>query len=116
MSNNAKRAIRSDQKSEKESEKLKGKIRELTKEVEKWKRYALSLEKHETRSPQKREEIKTNRKKKKEAAPVEIEPMGEICESCGSRDTERSELWTPTSIRYFLSCKDCGHKKRVTNG
>jgi translation initiation factor 2B subunit (eIF-2B alpha/beta/delta family) len=98
--------------SEKNSEKLKGRIRELAKEVEKWKRYALSLEKQLIYSPEQIEEMKANKKKKKEEK-VEIPKEKDRCSNCAGTDTIKNVLWTPTGERIILHCNSCNHKEKL---
>lgn len=115
MSNNNKRSFRKNSlSSDKVNETLKGRIRELVKEAEKWKRYALSLEKKLNISPEKLEDIKAEKKRKKEQSAAEKPtPEGCLCSNCGSTNTEKKRLWTPSGEKTFLHCDDCKHKEKI---
>lgn len=101
---------------EKSNENYKGKIRELLKEVEKWRRYAAYLEKQLTMSPEEitdQKNEKASKRKERELNEEAKRDKGNTCESCGSNNTQVSKLWTPTGERIFINCEDCKSKKRV---
>jgi hypothetical protein len=98
--------------SEKSDENLRGQVRELTKEVERWKRYSAYLEKQLTHTPEQLQQIKLDKKKKKEEK-IEVPKEGDKCQNCGGTDTVKKPLWTPTGDRIILNCNSCEHKEKI---
>lgn len=89
--------------SEDSEEKLRGKIREISKQLEAERRYSRALEKRLKRqydTPAVTEEPKSNK------PPV-------ICGHCGKEDTmEEQSFYTPNGDVYWMICKICQYKEK----
>ena len=86
-------------------ENLRGKLRELQKQLEMEKRYSRSLEK----------QIKSEFKTKNDLpSKKELEKKEEVCPSCGKEGGATiSKIWTPNGDMLFVNCKLCGQKSRI---
>lgn len=95
------RIHRKNPESDDSEEKLRGKIREIAKQLEAEKRYSRALEK---------------RLKRQYDAPVPAPEPDEpaiVCGSCGKEGTvKEQEIYTPNGPVYWMVCQLCHHKEK----
>lgn len=95
--------------SEKSEENLRGKLRDLGKQLESAKRYAKSLEK-------KIERMLGNgiSEKSEESVPHKSnDPTPSVCNSCGSEnEIRKTSVWTPSGEVVWLICQICKNRER----
>ena len=105
-----------DKSDKRETEELRGKIRELMKEVNYWKRLAENREKLQDLS---REEVSKIRKEKKERKENEYKEDNDTstCKSCGKGNELVTDIYTPSGNILIITCNVCEHqdRKKVKN-
>jgi len=86
--------------SEDSNENLRGRLRELQKQLEIEKRYSRSLEK----------KLSNSSSEEKVTSPSLPKP---VCTHCGKEDTIRvSVIWSPAKEIVWHVCEICGHKEK----
>lgn len=90
--------------SEDSEEKLRGKIRDISKQLEAERRYSRALEK---RLKRQYEDPTVPQEPEKSGPPV-------ICGHCGKEDTmEKQSFYTPNGDVYWMICKLCQYKEKI---
>lgn len=98
------RSLRRRTSREDSDENLRGKLRELQKQLEAERRYSSSLEK-------KLKSIASNGSRNEEIE-VQLNPV--CCQSCGKSESIKIvEIWRPGGGIKWLTCELCGHKQKV---
>lgn len=100
-----------DKSEKRENEELRGKIRELMKEVNYYKRLAESRANLQDLS---KEEVSKIRKEKKEEREKNRRINERICtcKACGKGDALVTDIYTPGGNILIITCTTCDHKSR----
>lgn len=89
---------------ERTEETLRGRIRELEKEIDRLKRQLGSLQKHPKRvtsqDDPKEEDVESNDKEF-------------CCPNCGSPDYKAATIWSPNGYLNWMVCQSCRHKEKI---
>ena len=101
MKHKRNRARRTEARSE---EKLRGRIRELEKEIDRLKRQLGSFKKHGKNPPAQNNDKNVN--------DYDTEDKLLSCPSCGSPDYKSVTIWTPKGYINWMICQTCKHREK----
>lgn len=106
---NNKKIVRARGNAEDSEENLRGRLRELQKQLEAEKRYSRSLEKRVNKLLG----HKSEEEKAKESVPERNEPKN-LCPHCGKEDTVNlHKVWSPTGEIVWSICSICHNRERI---
>lgn len=106
-----KKAKNKDKSDKRENEQLRGKIRELMKEVNYYKRLSESRANLQDLSKEEVSKIRKEKKEKREQN-KRIEENISTCKACGKGNEMVTEIYTPSGNILIITCTTCNHNSR----